>query len=615
MSKANFSKNINDAIKNKLSALENIKPNYFFEKNEYFELALCLSYMTLSKEKIIKKEMKNNKRLDRITKRIDENEINKLFDPSFNNEIPIIINSKENDRSWILDNIRDSIMHGVFEVDEDKKCFIINNEQYDRELEAEIPFSWFIAYAKNDILKKKLLNKYTVKGFYSNKEKINKKHFNPIKELYQTILYNVNIDGPQFNVNDIENRVRDLFVEYSQIEVTDEDIINYSSIINDKYKKFFDEKYLVSFYKAKDKVIEEINKEYPNLNIRIIIDNRKHKIVNKASKRLPKYYSNYALLLDGLYSIISSKSTSLLFNLSNIIEGFDKIEKTDYSNYTQEENMKIFNSILNSNYSKYTDQKDIILLYKQNINTLRSICLNVLGLSTLVINHKELYDSYFLNQYPSYYNIFALYKKPYLEYKYKERALISELLDDNIKLTKKQDQYSKCPNEQGKTILESTIKSLEQEIENINQKLQHLSFDTGFERTFDSEIYHNKEYKDVNDKLSKYFEHFYKTKDIDAKIRIKKIILSLLDKKNEIEDPYVYGVCLNMEDALTIIRNAFSHIGRIFMMSNNGIHTKVILNDYDNDGSKSGIVITTYTDLINLISMPLSNQNVKKKTR
>lgn len=180
MSKANFSKNINDAIKNKLSALENIKPNYFFEKNEYFELALCLSYMTLSKEKIIKKEMKNNKRLDRITKRIDENEINKLFDPSFNNEIPIIINSKENDRSWILDNIRDSIMHGVFEVDEDKKCFIINNEQYDRELEAEIPFSWFIAYAKNDILKKKLLNKYTVKGFYSNKEKINKKHFNEV---------------------------------------------------------------------------------------------------------------------------------------------------------------------------------------------------------------------------------------------------------------------------------------------------------------------------------------------------------------------------------------------------------------------------------------------------
>lgn len=44
----------------KIEALEYKIPNLFLEKEDNFDVILCLAYMTLSKEKIIFKEKKNN---------------------------------------------------------------------------------------------------------------------------------------------------------------------------------------------------------------------------------------------------------------------------------------------------------------------------------------------------------------------------------------------------------------------------------------------------------------------------------------------------------------------------------------------------------------------------
>ena len=70
--------------------------------------------MTLSKEKIIKKDMKEIDRLGRLTKLVDDKEIDKLFDTNFCSQVSIINYAKEQNNLWILDNIRDSIMHGAF---------------------------------------------------------------------------------------------------------------------------------------------------------------------------------------------------------------------------------------------------------------------------------------------------------------------------------------------------------------------------------------------------------------------------------------------------------------------------------------------------------------------
>ena len=215
MSKQTFSQKISESIYKKINSIENMDINAFLKKDEYFEIALCLSYMTLSKEKIIKKDIKNKDRIARLSQMVDSSEINKVFQTGFAKEMPVITYAKENNNLWILDNIRDSIMHGAFDVDEEKQLFLINNNQYDRELIAEIPFSWFISYAKNDILSKKILDNYTIRNFYYNKYKKNKNNFYTNKELINNILYNVNIKGNKFNINIVEKRIKELFDIYS----------------------------------------------------------------------------------------------------------------------------------------------------------------------------------------------------------------------------------------------------------------------------------------------------------------------------------------------------------------------------------------------------------------
>ena len=69
-----------------------------------------------------------------------------------------------------------------------------------------------------------------------------------------------------------------------------------------------------------------------------------------------------------------------------------------------------------------------------------------------------------------------------------------------------------------------------------------------------------------------------------------------------------------MKEALTIIRNCFSHLERISIGPNKKDNTTIILSDYDNKGNKSGEVITTYGHLLYMILRPLEEQYILKKT-
>ena len=90
MSKELFSQSIYETIYKRIKLLEYKEPISFFEYDEYFELALCIAYMTLSKEKIIDKEIENDDRIGRLTKLVSTLDIDAVFDPSFNKEMPTI---------------------------------------------------------------------------------------------------------------------------------------------------------------------------------------------------------------------------------------------------------------------------------------------------------------------------------------------------------------------------------------------------------------------------------------------------------------------------------------------------------------------------------------------
>lgn len=607
MSKELFSKKISTVMNNKIKSLECMNIYEFLKKEEYFELALCLSYMTLSKEKIIHKEMKNTDRLDRLTKYVKTIDIDEVFSPTFSKNIPTIISARENNNLWILDNIKDSIMHGQFEINEDKKCFIINNKQFDRELVAEVPFDWFISYAKNDILSKKEVNKHTTTGFFYNKKNKDAINIQTKKELFNTIYYRVKITGDNFNVKNIENKINELFKNYSIDEITPELHVKYEEELQ-RESKYYDEDYLLTFFVARDKIIDEIKKDNPNLNIEINIFNRKYKTIQKIVKRSQKFYKNYDLFFEHINNVIRPKGMSLLKYIKNIIENLDKIDDSVYIK-SNKEIMQIINNIVGYDKNDYTNYMDVANVYKNNLNFLREICMNMFGLVTLVINENELYDKYFCKSNPEQYHLLAHSKKTYVDFARTQKSLIMKILKKEIELDNLHNQATQCNDANAIIIIKTKMQNVTNDLYNLNNELFKLYCD--FSPYINKEKMDEKKLRKYENIISEYYQHFYRAKNPRDREKIRKIIGKIMEEKIEFEKEFKYGCC-DMEETIKIIRNCFSHIGRMYIGKDRQMDTIVILNDYDNNNEKSGEVICRYVDLINVLTQPL--QSVKEET-
>lgn len=610
MSKESFSEKINQLMNTKMNALIKFNPNVIFSNEEYLELILCISYLTLTKEKIIKKDMKNKSRLDRLTRMVDGQEINHVFDSNFSEEMPKIISAKEMDNTWILDNIRDSIMHGKFDINEEKKCFIIDNQQPERKLNAEIPFSWFIEYAKYDIFSKKILDKCTIKSFFYNKTKKKYKNLDVNKEMINTILYKVDIDGTKFNINQIEKRIKELFQTYSMDSIDEKDIAKYKPKITEKQQEY-NPNYLILFLKSCDKVKAQIEKEFPGTSVCIKIEKRKHKLLEKFKKENNVHYQNYDLMHKAFNDLINKKSNTLIQSISNIIENIDEINKIDYMKLDILEQLELFNYLLTGKKTNYKKSSEIYTNYSNNINTLKTVYLNVYALSTLVINHENLYNPSFLAKTPDEYGILAYANQPYINYGIKFRNLIMKLLEKEIRLFEKEEQLKKCTNQKGINVLNNDINKLKVEINNLNYSISELEKNEKIIPHIEEYNFDRENHKKMIEILSTYFNHFRKANKKEDKVKIKNVISKLLDKKNKEESKYMFSKCRDMNEALTIIRNSFSHIGRVHIGKSNGKDTIIVLNDYDNVGNKTGAVIGTYESIINILKNPFEKENEK----
>lgn len=614
MSKETFSKTISELMYHKIKSIEYHVPNDFFQKDIYFEFILCLTYLTLTKEKIIKKEIKNNDRLGRLTLKVDESEVNKVFHPNFCSEIPTIISSRENNPTWILDNIRDSIMHGAFEIDEEKQWLIINNTQFNRELEAIVPFSWVVAYAKNDILKQRVAEVYNIKGFFYNKLKLKQNIFFTKKELSQDILYNIKIEGEPFNIYDIKKDITDFLYKYSKIEIPIKEKNKYFILAMDNNKENYEVEYLAQFYYATDQLTIYLKNKYPNNNIQISIYEKKYKyrLIEKMIKKMPKYFKNYDLLYETFNKTISGKGINLLHCLMNIIENLRNPNQVSYNEMNEVEIMNLFNGIFDNDSSKYKSFSDVKLLFNQNLKIYRSLCISCLGISTLVINHENLYNPTFLNMNPTDFHIDAYNKQKFMDYVTKRRTLIMDLLDIEMKLYEKNSQLEECKSAIGIKKINQSIQELSFKKNNLLQELSKIDsmIQIKFESQSDSKK--TKEVAKLDKILSDYYSHFCKTKDVKTKRKIKKIIGKLIDTKNKICSSYMYAYCNTMEEVLTIMRDSFAHIGRINIGKDRGADTFVVFNDYDSDDTKSGKVIIPYIYLLEFINMPFLDNEQKR---
>ena len=275
MSKKSYSTKIASLMYDKFKSIEYNRVSDYLYLDKYTELAFCLAYMTLSKEKIIDKDKENDDQLGRLTKHVKTIDIDTLI----NCDGITIINADQYDNTWILDNIRDSIMHEKFDIDEEKEIIIINNDMKNRHLNAEITFDWFINYIKEDIYSKRVSDRITINHFIDRPFLKNHTGFLYNHEIDHHILTKVDITGNKLNIKEVEENVRFYLSYYSKLDLTSleeeryqDELINLKK--NRTNKIYYSDQTLLTYINTKEKVINKLKEEYPDIDVKISIDNR-----------------------------------------------------------------------------------------------------------------------------------------------------------------------------------------------------------------------------------------------------------------------------------------------------------------------------------------------------
>ena len=385
MSKENFNKRVMLNMIQRFKALEENDFEKYLSFDETFEIALCLAYMTLSKEKIIKKDMKNTNRLERIERKVPTRDIDFLFNGSCK---PTVLSSRENDNTWILDNIRDSIMHECFDIDEENRCIMIHNEWFDRELEAIVPFEWFKKYMENDMLNKRITNHFTYRKFLYNPTVPKDKRMDSLNAVKKNILLKIDVFGNKIPIKEIEEKINTWLEELQEEEITNEDILKYHDYYdqNQIYNKY----YYIYYLKVKDIVKERIQKEYPGSNVRIYNDERKHKISNQSRRRLLNNYKNYDNLYQSLNSLLARKSDSLL---NSIVELYDYINNNPMDSNNSIQKMKNILELRENGKLNDPDRPELVDRFYKEKNRSLLVFLHIYGLAGIVLNGEELKKS------------------------------------------------------------------------------------------------------------------------------------------------------------------------------------------------------------------------------
>ncbi len=623
MSKESFRVQLMNDIHRRFRALDMLDYSELFHMDDTFRLALCIAFMTLSKESIIVKDKKNTDRLGRLTKQVSDMEIDTMFQGE---DQPIIHSSLESDHTWILDNIRDSILHEHFDIDEEHRKIIIHNTKYGRGLDAEIPFDWFFRYVEQGIYNQRYTDYYTMKGFYYDREQNNpfdhpsfeRKDHKRIKSYFAVhnhILYRVNLRGEHIPVDAIESRIRELFDYFAKIELSEGEKEKYGSkMYRGAPRKFlYNRDYLTSFIRTKDYVENIIRSEYPGITINIQMDPKKDRYIRKMHKSYHNSYRNYDDVYQKLCQMVLNKKDSIL----KIIDRFYDASKTNPQSFNQTELQEyLVQLVLGDDYSFSNDASSNYEDVMHAKLALKDVFFQIYGLCILSMNKSAFHNPETLSMIER--NMTGYSKDALNEYLIKRRKLVHSILDSVIKIDETEEHLAKCP-PTVKEVLESRrdafIQERDQAYSDFQQLdvLNHMKPDQDGVRTHQDWNAHL-----LEDIIEKYMKSFMQVspdkKDNGVPVRktIRSIIYSLLDRLDELQRNYFLYEC-DPKETLEMIRNSFSHVGRVkvtdYFFSK---EANVFLNDYDEQGNISGVVQTTYSGLLQFLYNGISGYEEEK---
>ena len=310
--------------------------SFYKNNNNDFKFLISFVYFLILKEYLIKKAKHETEFSKKYSSNLFDGDLEEFI--KLNNNLINIESIQYNDEIFVIDAIRDSLLHGLFEFDYDNKKIILNNEM--KEFIATLDFDFFIEFLNFEfgrlykVEKESVILPISDYNFYHN-------NMNKFEVTFEDIIFlNIRITSNE----SISNH----FLWNLKCDIND--LLGYiSKYINNQfdYKNF---EFIV-------KIIQnEIKKSYPYIDIQIEqIDNKIIETeLNKYEKNPEeiKKLKDHALCqtIDSLLLYHFNKSTkkilSCLHDIFISLNKFDEIIYVENDKITQE----IIQLILTNNY-------------------------------------------------------------------------------------------------------------------------------------------------------------------------------------------------------------------------------------------------------------------------
>lgn len=483
-------------------------------------------------------------------------------------QITNILEGKEKDSVWIIDNIRDSIAHGHYYIDFTDNSVVIKNEHPDRLLNCSMKFDLFVGL--NELITEERIGGYTDKPLttcpfiYALIDK-NKPFLYPTKTEYELrnqlrtnyivtytkILKFPNIDSDQkfkelsklynFNTRLREKIFRNL---QGKITITDYYINTISDYIKNNMKGY--EGFIFSNNLEEQQIEQVIS------------------VINEDPKFYERGLEDQGLILEEIIkTVLSDEKITLERGVMDFVELYTHCSLKPY--LTDQKSLYELNNLIFANVNSFKENKKLANLF-------------ILAINNFVSNKESVYDKYFEN-----YEEFDL-----SHFNYKDYSLYDRLTN---KLT----------------VLNNDLKNTNNNLKKATDRLNKLQ--TNLQNAP----------KDKQDLISNNIES---TKNIitlsENKINLLTSQIAEIEAQIDLAEQDECGKYINFSNKsfFNHIRNAFAHSHVRYAEDRLVYNRKIILEDFDDNGNLTFTCACRYYDLIKLLNNDLFLEalNQTKKT-
>lgn len=478
-------------------------------------------------------------------------------------QISNILQGKENDSSWIIDNVRDSITHGHYYIDFTNNNIIIKNEHADRILECSMKFDLFLGL--NELITEERIGGYTEKPLttfpfiYTLFDK-DKPVICPCKneqELRKELSTNYIVSYTKisnYSETDSDKKFKDLSKFY-----------NFNTRLKEKIYRNLQGKNTITDYYV-NSISSYIENNMEGCDVLIFSNNLTDEEINQVVNIInedPKYYERSLedqglILQEVIRSIVSGEKITLERGVVDLVELY--IHSSLKPNLTDEKKLYELHNLIFGNVNSFKENKKLANLF-------------VLGINNFVSNKESIYDKYFDD-----YNEFDLSNFNYQDYSGYNR-LVSKLavLNDDLKnlnnglskaeynKIKLENNLAKAPDSK-KNIISNNITNLEKLICELKNKINELI------------------------------------------IQINDILTKMNYAKNDDNGNYIDN---NNKNFFTHLRNSLAHNHIRYANDRVVYNRKIILEDYDDNGNLSFKCECRYYDLAKLFNNELFLEAMK----